>query len=207
MRATLVVLCGGAASRLGHRLKGLMEVCGAPIVRRVVEELSPLVKEVVVSVKCRRQVNALSKALEGLNVRFVVDRLREHAPIVGLVSALSEASSEVVAVAPSDAPFLRRGMYRRMMELLEGFDAVVPSWGDGRLEPLVAVYRRERALKAFEEELSGTLRLGLALLRMRIRFVHVMELCDDPEVAFMNINSEEDYERALRLCSRTHYIT
>ena len=47
-------------------------------------------------------------------------------------------------VIPCDSPFISEVFVNRMFELSEdsNFDAYVPKWSDGKLEPLHSIYKK-----------------------------------------------------------------
>ena len=88
-----------------------------------------------------------------------------------------------------------------MIELSQGFDAVVPRLGEGKIEPLHAVYSRN-CLNNMKELLEHN-QLGIARLlkTVRVRYVERAE-CQrfDPQLlSFFNINSQSDLNRARKL--------
>jgi adenosylcobinamide-phosphate guanylyltransferase len=101
-------MAGGSGSRLGGVVKPLLDVCGEPMLARVVKALSGICSRIVVSYSPRaRGVGELCRVLqppptciEGVG-RYVED-LREALMVAGLPAL----------VAPADMPFLSAGHLR-----------------------------------------------------------------------------------------------
>jgi molybdopterin-guanine dinucleotide biosynthesis protein A len=87
-----------------------------------------------------------------------------------------------------------------MAALADGYDVVVPEW-EGRLNPLQAIYR-VRVLPLLEEQLAAGRRRPVDLYeRVAVRTLSEEEIrVVDPEgLTFLNMNTPEEYERALAL--------
>jgi molybdenum cofactor guanylyltransferase len=88
--------------------------------------------------------------------------------------------------------------------MLEHYDAVVPEIA-GLVQPLHAVYRK-RCLAAINAMIAqGEARLVQIVDAVSVRKVGERELrAIDPDLrSFINVNTPEDYQRALRLVSAT----
>jgi len=198
-----IVLAGGPSTRLG-RPKAFVRVGGVPLLQRAVSAASAVAGEVVV-VSRGALARRIERALpEGL--RVVRDGSRVRAPVVGLLAGAAVLRAAYVAVLACDLPFVRRPLLARLFREARGRDAAVPRWPDGRLEPLVAVYRRAALLRAARSALASGERSSLEMLaRLReVRFIPVASLrsCDPDLRSFVNVNSPEDLARARRLARR-----
>jgi molybdopterin-guanine dinucleotide biosynthesis protein A len=94
-------------------------------------------------------------------------------------------------------PFLSLELIERMIHMDKGYDALVPVHSRGS-EPLHAVYSKA-CINTIDECMSLEEKsLHSVLSRVRAEYVPA-ELYCEPEDAFFNINTREDYERAVRL--------
>ena len=84
--------------------------------------------------------------------------------------------------------------------MLDDFDAVIPEVG-GKLQPLHAVYRKQCANAIESLAASGEKRLTANAAVINARMVGEDELRKlDPQLnSFFNVNTPEDYQRALEL--------
>ena len=135
-------------------------------------------------------------------VRFVPDLGELGGPpssMRGLHAALTHARGEFVLLLPCDMPFFDVGLVEHMKGLCAEADVVLPCLG-GRCEPLCALYRASLAVRAWALLEEGRLRLRALLEGPELR-VRLVEEGGYPfaEDAFFNINTPEDYRRALGL--------
>lgn len=187
-----VVLAGGMGTRMGVD-KGLVTVGSKPMFLHVVDAVSALTQDIVVSVG--RGMLPAYEDRAGRGVILVEDRAKGLGPLEGLSNGFRRVKGDYVVVAPCDTPLLRPELLRLLASRAGGRDGAVPEIG-GYLEPLVAVYRRT-AVGCFERELeNGIGKVGNALAGMDIRLVGEDELRSvDPDLlSLRNINSPEDLD-------------
>lgn len=188
------ILTGGASSRMG-RDKAVLRLGDTVFVERVSSALAPVCRAVAV-VSSRHGAR-----LEGLPV--IADIFESSGALGGLHSALTHARSEWVAVVSCDLPFVTTELLERLASLRdEQTDAVAPIQPDGRIQPLCALYRRAVCRETAREMLeAGEFRPRVLLERVRSRRVRFAELSDlrGSHSFFDNVNTPEDYERALRV--------
>lgn len=176
--------------------KGLVELCGRPMILSVLDALSRVADDITVAVGSGRGPEY--RRVLGRDVVVVEDRAAGRGPLEGLCNAFREARHGSVAVAPCDVPFLRPDIVALLARRAAGREGAVPVVR-GYLEPLVAVYSRDAGLDCFAKGLdSGKGKVADALGCLDIRRVVEDDLrAVDPDlVSFWNINSKEDLGRA-----------
>ena len=193
-RVTGVILAGGKSSRLG-RDKAFLDFDGAPLISRVYNSVSGLFGEVIV-------VAPDSSAFPFLPVRVVGDTFTGKGPLAGVQAGLAALApgSDAAFLLACDLPFVSPGLIRHLVGMRDGHQAVVPKKGTFA-EPLHALYDR-RCLPAVEAELAGdSPRVSSFFSRVEVRYAGPEEV--EPfgawERLFLNINTPEDYARALDL--------
>lgn len=138
--------------------------------------------------------------------RIVTDVFPEAGPLGGIHAALGRSKTELNLMLALDTPFIQHDFLAYLVERAVTTDAevTVPKV-DGRFQPLCAVYRKtfhaaaEAALKAGERKIDR--------LFTPERTV-VIELEKSPAFdseMFANLNSREDYERALKQKSKANH--
>ena len=194
-----IVLAGGPSRRMG-RAKPLVLLGGVPLVVRVVLSALEVADEVVVVTKGVGAPQIRRVLPEG--VTLVMDTQRVQSPLVGFADGAAALASEYVAFLPCDLPFLSPALLRTLFEAAAGHDAAVPRWPDGRIEPMVAVYRRERARDAANAALARGARANTDLIRNLPDVVYVpVEVLRrvDPDLeSLLNVNTPADLEAAER---------
>jgi len=194
---TSIILAGGKNLRLGSS-KALEIIGGKSLIERIVERVK-LVSTRTLIVTSPGQP-ALPVAGE---VEVVVDLYPGKGPLGGIYTGLlASPSSHSIAVA-CDMPFLNIELLRYMIELSRDFDAVVPRSGEGRVEPLHAIYSKG-CLDNMKTQLEhNQLRIARFLNTVRVRYVEKAE-CQrfDPQLlTFFNINCQSDLDRAITLAA------
>lgn len=119
-------------------------------------------------------------------------------PIEAIRTALANSASPHVVLVGCDLPFVSADLLALLIDLREGYQAVVPVGRDLELEPLCAVYSTD-ALAAVEEMVGrGDRKVRLLFERVRTRFVRFEEIehLAGSALFFENINTPEEYRRA-----------
>jgi len=176
--------------------KRFLTVHAQPLVVWVIEHLRTLVDEVIVA--------ALDPAMfDGIAARVVTDVYPGQGVLAGLHAGLAAAQGEWAVAVAGDMPLLNPALLRAMMRLAEdgGADIIVPQW-QGDLEPLHALYRPSACAPAAEAALQAGKRRIIAFYPdVRVHVMPQYEIARwDPEGrSFFNVNTPEDWSRAVRL--------
>jgi len=188
-----VVLCGGKSTRMGSS-KALLPFGPETMLQRVVRLLSEVVSPIVI-------VAALDQDLPPLPAGVIVarDENEGRGPLEGLRAGLKALPNTVDAayVTSCDVPLLETGFVRQMIDLASDYDIAVMEI-DGFTHPLSAVYRRA-TLPSVEDLLANNrLRPVFLFDAAKTRRVKPEEMTSDPDLRTLrNLNTREDYERAL----------
>jgi molybdenum cofactor guanylyltransferase len=138
VKATLLLLAGGASRRMGQP-KALLPYGGMTLIEHVAQTLAPDFDEVLVSANDPAAVPvALTRH------RVVADLHLGAGPLAGIEAGLSAARHDTLFAIACDMPLVTAELARRVVEAAQGHDAAVPRLG-GRPEPAAAAYRRGSA--------------------------------------------------------------
>lgn len=189
---TVCIQAGGASSRMGED-KALKPFLGRPLIQRVVDRLSPIADEVIVTTNRPADYGFL-------NLRLVSDLIPDRGALGGLYTAIASATHPIAAVVACDMPFASAGLIEGMSRLLVEREAdVVIAKSDGGYEPLHAVYRRETCLPVIEAAIAADLWKVIAWFpRVRVAELSAEDVRSfDPQgLAFWNVNTPEEFARA-----------
>lgn len=201
-----IIAAGGPSRRMG-RPKALLPVLGVPLVLRVVEAVAQVVQEIVIASKAPE--SAMIRSLVPPEIRVVDDERGEQSPLVALITGARAISARDVAYLGCDHPLLAPKILEALFEAGGEYDAAIPRWPDGRIEPMVAVYGRERTLAAAIDAVDSRRFANTDMISRlpRVRYVPTEDLrWYDPHLdSFVNVNSPADVaeaEQRLRLRSR-----
>ena len=189
-----IVLAGGKSQRMG-RNKALMELGGKTLISRVLDKLSRLCDELIIS------ASEVEKYAH-LPARVVPDAIPGRGALSGVHTGLAAMRNERAVVVACDLPFLSLPLLRYMAAVAFGYDVVVPVVG-GYYEPLHAVYGADCVGQIEQLVTEGPQRIVALYRRVRVREVTEGEVrLFGAELSFMNVNTPEDWDEAQRLSAR-----
>ena len=188
-----IVLCGGKSTRMGTS-KALLPFGSETMLQRVVRILGTVVSPIVVVAATGQELPALPA-----NVIVTHDERESRGPVEGLRAGLKGLPESIDAayVTSCDVPLLVPGFVSELIALAKGFDIAVMEI-DGFPHPLSAIYRR--TILPHVEDLLAHDRLRPVFLYERVNTRRVLpaEITADPGLQTLrNLNTREDYERAL----------
>ena len=153
-RITVAIQAGGESRRMG-RSKATVPFLGRPLICRLVERLSPVADELLITTNEAPELAFLHEEFPDLEIRLIPDVHDERGALPGLHTALSAARCPHVAVVACDMVFASPALVvaESVAAVESGADAVVPVNRHG-FEPFHALYRPERCLPAVEAALA-----------------------------------------------------
>jgi molybdopterin-guanine dinucleotide biosynthesis protein A len=182
MEATLLVLAGGEARRMG-RSKAWLEAGESTLLRWVVDRLAGEFSDVLVSFAEPEQIE------QHIPYRVVFDRRAGRGPLGGIEAGLQAARTEVSFAVACDMPYVSADVARMAVAAARRCDAAVPRIGE-RPEPVCAAYQK-----------SALRKISAALDAGHLKAADVLEMLDviwldglDPD-QFESLNTPEDYRR------------
>ena len=191
-----IILAGGKSLRMGRAKAGLL-LGATTMLDRIVSEMTRSFEELIVAVSAPRLF-----AWENVDARTIVDRARYRGPAAALEQALREIQFDRAFVCSCDLPFVNGDLARKLCGMPGEHDALLPRI-DGVLQPLHAVYRKTCVKALAEMSGSGEHRLHGIVNYAEVRVMgedEIRALDRDPELlSFFNVNTPEDYQRALKL--------
>ncbi|MFA6403169.1 MAG: molybdenum cofactor guanylyltransferase [Salinivirgaceae bacterium] len=172
-----IILAGGKSSRMGSN-KAVMLYNNQRLIDISISIIAPLVSEVLVS---------SNDSIPNIKHRMVPDVFENIGPLGGLYSCLKESNNSINLVIPCDVPLVSTAFYELMLEKMGSFDAVIPCYADGRLEPLIGVYHKN-VLSMLEEQIRRyDYKLVNLLERLNVFYIEIPE-----SVNMKNLNYPTD---------------
>ena len=188
---TAIVLAGGRSRRLGCN-KALEQFGDRPLIQRVIDTIKHLDDDIVVVAASKGQLPQLDD-----RIRTAIDRYPISGALVGIFTGLKSARSQHCLTVACDMPFLKADLLRYMISVSEGYDAVIPRM-ENMIEPLHAVYSTD-CIEPIQLQIdSGNLKISDLLSKIRVRYIdrEEIERYDPQHLSFMNVNSENDLNKA-----------
>ena len=153
-RVTVVIQAGGESRRMG-RSKATVPFLGRPLICRLIERLSPVADDLVITTNEPDNLTFLHQEFPQLNIQLVCDIFSSRGALPGLYTALQAARNPYVAIVACDMVFASGALV--VAEALcmneTGADVVVPVNKHG-FEPFHAMYRRMECLPAVRRALD-----------------------------------------------------
>jgi molybdopterin-guanine dinucleotide biosynthesis protein A len=184
---TAAILAGGRATRFGGRDKSALLVEGRSILERQIHELSHITSDILLV-----GGNLSARAIDG--ARYVADQVAGCGPLGGLHAALTDALGEATIVVACDMPFVSASLFRHLLVLTSGVDAVVPRTEHG-YHPLCAAYT-PACIKPIARRLAeGRLTMTDLFDDVRVRIVTAEEVdaFGDHRRLLANVNTPAEY--------------
>jgi molybdopterin-guanine dinucleotide biosynthesis protein A len=176
--------------------KALKPFLGRPLIQRVVDRLSPVADEVIVTTNRPEEYSFLG-------LRLVPDLKPDRGALGGLYTAIASASHPLVAVVACDMPFASAPLLEAAARMLvqEEADVVIAKTEEG-YEPFHALYRRETCLHAIEAAIDADQWKVIAWFpQAKVRELSTEEVrqLDPAGLAFWNVNTPDEFIHAEQL--------
>jgi molybdenum cofactor guanylyltransferase len=191
-RVTVVLLAGGAATRLPGKLG--LDVAGETMLARAYRRLTQTGWPCVISTR-----TPLAEALSNdAAYQVVLDDVPDGGPLGGLCGAAKIVGTPLMFAAAADLPNISAAFAEK---LLAAYDAaagrtpaaVLPTWPDRRVEPLAALYDTRAYARGATAALAGGRRKVTAALEGLDVLAYPVQ--PEDEMTLLNVNTPQDYER------------
>lgn len=189
---TVVLQAGGASTRMGAD-KALLPFLGIPLIERLKDRFIGLGVELLVITNTPDNYGFLGLPL-------YEDLVPDRGALGGLYTALSIANHPYLGLIAADLPFASPKLLKTIAQRLEetGADAVIPSTHQG-LEPLHAVYLRDRCLSLVEDAIKNKKwKMNSWHNKGNVLVISPEETREisQSDHTFWNLNTPEDFARA-----------
>ena len=207
MQKTVLILAGGQGRRFHSFDKCFAMLDNKLLIQHAIDNIAGLADEIIVAARDEQQGEKISARVHD-KIDFAFDTLNGVGPLSGFLSGLEHASFAFSLVIGCDMPFVTESVVNLLFEIAStGYDAVVPRWENGMLEPLHAVYRREPMLAAIRDTVKrGDGMIYHAISQLKdVCFLPVNRIREiDPELkSFRNINTPFELKKSEKfLCSK-----
>ncbi len=185
----VAVLCGGKGRRVGMD-KGFLSLNGTRFAEIMMRKFEGC--DVVFVCRDERQAEVYRREF---GCETTVDTVKNFSPLAGIHSALKYFEDYTLVVA-IDMPLVKRGLAEFIYDNSFGYHALIPTWSDGKLEPLLSCYSPksigeiERCIRTGIRKVSKPFE-SLKTLYFPVDFLRVF---DERLISFTNVNTLEDLE-------------
>ena len=201
-KKTALILAGGKSQRFYPLDKCFITLNNKPLIQHAIDRISRVTEEIIVAARDEEQGGRIKKIIENSNkIVFVFDSSEGVGPLAGFLSGLERASFSYSIVIGCDMPFVDPAVVKFLFEIgsSAGYDAAIPKWGNGMLEPLHAVYQNAPMRAAIKGGVrKGAGKISDILLQLQnVYFLPVARIREiDPSLkTFTNINTTEELKK------------
>jgi molybdopterin-guanine dinucleotide biosynthesis protein A len=199
------LLIGGKSSRMG-RDKALLELNGAPLIKRTADLLEPLVAKTTLVISASQPANpSNTNPYSTFELPMLPDRWPNAGPLGGIATALPTAQTSWCLILACDMPFIGKDWLIFLLGQIapsesdgaQQINAIVPETTRG-LEPLCAIYRSGCAQLLARELDAGVRKVTDALATLNLKRITENEwrkFSPDGNL-FGNLNTWRDYLEA-----------
>ncbi|MHA2407403.1 MAG: molybdenum cofactor guanylyltransferase [Candidatus Ranarchaeia archaeon] len=200
---TIAILAGGSSNRLPNKVS--MDLHGTPLVVHVLRQVSRISPNVLLVLHDKNQ-NEILRPILPKKTKIVYDvPAPKPSALVGIISALKIAKTEHVLILPGDAPFIHHELLHYLISFAPKYNAIIPQWPNGWVEPLHAIYSKNAALPVFMRYFPETKKRLIEIIREipKVHFIPIDELRKfDPDLlSFVNVNTPQDFKQARSISS------
>lgn len=188
-----VLFAGGKSSRMGKN-KALLPFAGkASLAEYQYERLGEIFERVYLSAK-------ETALFDHVNAAVIEDEIGKevYAPTAGFVNVFRHLKDDnMIFVMSVDTPFVTQVIIDECIALAEyNYDAVIIRTPGG-IHPLCGLYSRSLEEPLMDMLNKGDHKLSRLLEKARVHYIDIQD-----EEALLNMNTPEDYEKALKILEK-----
>jgi len=189
---TGVILAGGKSKRLGYKNKALLQVGKKSVIERVIDAVYGVTDKAILITNSPDDYKFLDLPVFG-------DIIPDSGSLGGIYTGLKISQTYQNIMIACDMPFIKPQLLKYLMEQSAGYDIVVPVTPDG-YHPLCAIYSKSCIEPSRLIIDSDNLKITNLFQYVKVNKINFNEhySCYMQNM-FFNINTEEDYIKAVNL--------
>ncbi|MEZ0323980.1 MAG: molybdenum cofactor guanylyltransferase [Hydrogenothermaceae bacterium] len=194
IHVSCVILAGGQSKRMG-RDKAFLDFNGKSFIRVISEKLSKKCSQLIIS--ANKDEDIYRKELKGIDFDFVKDIDPFEGPLNAVSSVADYIKNDYVFIATCDTPFLNENLIDLYLDIIDGYDAVVPLI-NGKFQTLNTLYT-DKALKKAKEvyKENKSLISWIKNLNYFVPEISIIKKIDGNLLTYKSINTPNQYEELL----------
>jgi len=206
MKFSIVILAGGQAKRLGID-KALISLKDKPLIVHTVEKVYSKSEDILIVTKSEKRAKNIEQVLRDPVKVLLDEKPAFDTPLVGALSGFKEAVYENILLLGCDMPLINPEVIDFLFNYYTGiassYNALIPQYPNGYIEPLCAIYKKKPAIKALIQclevksfKLSSFINSLFAIHYLPINEIEKI----DPDLStFFNVNTRDDLVKLLKI--------
>jgi molybdopterin-guanine dinucleotide biosynthesis protein A len=145
----------------------------------------------------------LIEAISPFGVKVIIHR-ENNSVVSAVASGLRAIKTDHCFIVSGNVPFIKPNVVHALFEAARNYDAAIPRWSNGKIEPLTSVYSRKAFLKVATRAASSHNMPALVDNLYAVRYVGIEEELKplDPDLySFMTVEKPEDLQKARAIAS------
>ena len=194
MDINAIVLCGGQSSRMGYRNKCFFKLGDLSFIEIITDKLSTIFDNILLVAKDPKEYIPLG-------YKVVTDVFKESSSLTGIHAGLFFSSTKYNFIVGCDTPLIKPELIKYLVSTLDSNYQVVVPKVKGYFEPLCAIYSKD-CIPIIEDMLKKrSFKISKLFSEVNTKVVEdsVLKKYDPSLHSFFNINTEEDYKKALKI--------
>ncbi len=186
---TAFIIAGGKSNRMGID-KGLILFRNQPMILHTIHKLKDLFENII--------INSNNPQYLSFNHPVIPDIVKDAGPLGGLYSCLSVSKTKYNIIFPCDMPLIESNLIKILIKNKDKAPIVMPQHGDGKLEPLVAIYQTSVLKQVEKQIIKKQFRIDLLLKECNHYLIQLSDYFNsDYKKQLTNINTIKDltYEK------------
>jgi molybdopterin-guanine dinucleotide biosynthesis protein A len=187
--------------------KVFLKINGEPLLMHVVRETSKISDHIIVAIGKDDKEEDYAYILPK-SVKIVHDKTETKAALHGMLTGLEAIETDYAIILAVDTPFINANVIKQLQFEAQGLDIAIPTWPNGNIEPLYAVYNVATTLWVLKKAVNeGEIRIKEVINKLKnINYVPIEKFKDSGANlnCFFNINTPEDLKRAKQVLNRKY---
>jgi len=191
-RVTGIILAGGVSRRLNYRNKALLKIGRKSVIQHIIGALSEVTEDILL-------ITNSPDDFEHLNLPMFADILPGSGSLGGIYTGLRVSKTQYNLILACDIPFIQPCLLTFLIEQKKGYDVALPVTPDG-YQPTCAIYSKS-CIQPIETQIhDGNLKIADFFPNVSVNRINLStpHSCYEPNM-FFNINTSEDYSKALAM--------
>lgn len=188
-----VILCGGKSSRMGEN-KIFMPFGDSILIIYQYKQLSNIFKNVFISSKniyLDSIIEAFKKANISIDNKIILEEDSIYSPLFGVKNAFDKLNMENIFFISCDSPFIKSRIIHSICENANGYD--ITCIRDRKsIHPLIGLWNKRIQTQLQEAIENNKFKIINLLKQVKSKILYF-------DYEFLNINTKEDYKKALLL--------
>ncbi|MDP5157651.1 MAG: molybdenum cofactor guanylyltransferase [Flaviramulus sp.] len=177
---TGIILAGGKSSRMGTD-KGFLKLNDKLFIEHSIDALKALVSEIIII--------SNSNDYDVFGYKRINDKVENSGPLAGIYTGLIHSETEYNLVLSCDIPLIKTELLKLLIEADEEKYDIIQFESNGKMTPLIALYKKNCTNTFYNLLNSGERRLQYAINQCEFKRIHLKK---EHDYLITNVNTNQE---------------